>query len=214
MEPGDANDPGPMFVDTPSGIFTASGVWFHTTEEALRNYAAPVLDHVPLDRLIHWAEVWIRSPQIIALWGLPLLLVWMPPGLAALVALLLYLGWTVLSPAVASSTAAWIFDKLDVVVAQGAYYVLVLSYIAALDRYGAVGVGLAGFILLRWGLLKRAVHPLVRRGLRALYALPVSDQVLRAFIIRVALNYELSLPQLDAIEQRMIENWRSKNDVS
>ncbi len=38
------------FVDTPEGIFTASGVWFRTREDSLYAYAGPVFDREPLAR--------------------------------------------------------------------------------------------------------------------------------------------------------------------
>ena len=68
-----------IFVDTPEGIFTASGVWFRTREASLYAYAGPVFDHEPLPRLLTQAEVWLRSPQTLALWLLPLLLFTMSP---------------------------------------------------------------------------------------------------------------------------------------
>jgi hypothetical protein len=73
-------------------------------------------------------------------------------------------------------------------------------------------MGLTGFVLLRWGLVERALNPLVRPALRALYALPLSDQVLRAFVIRLALNRRLSLPQLDAMQKDILETWSYRHD--
>jgi hypothetical protein len=71
-----------------------------------------------------------------------------------------------------------------------------------------VWVGLAGFILLRWGLLARLTEPVARRLRAWLYALPLEDQALRAVIIRYALRERVSLPQIDAIEARMLEMGR------
>ena len=102
-----------------------------------------------------------------------------------------------------SEAAAGVVRLLDVVFAQGFYYVFMLSLLASRGEMAALGVGLGGFVLLRWGVLARLSHPLVGRIWRSLYALPVPDQVLRAFIIRAALKHGLSLPQLDRLEEQM-----------
>lgn len=200
------------YVDTPYGIFTAEGVWFHIREEALSEYAAPILDDVSVGQLLLWAALWMRSPQIIVLWVLPVTLWLFPPLPAALFAFGLFVGWTVLGPSMVSEIAVRVVDKLDTVVVQGLYYVFVLSVLAAQEQYAALVIGLVGFMLLRWGLIERAVMPLLRPLLRTLYPLPLSDQVLRAFIVRIAMNRRRSLPVLDAMQQEMLDTWNYRND--
>src|SRR5690606_26205907 len=90
------------FVETPAGLFTAGGVWFHTSEASLRAYAKSVLQRVPLPELLAQAQVWLRSAQTLALWVLPFVLLAVPPLPAALGALVLYVAWRALSPAFAS----------------------------------------------------------------------------------------------------------------
>lgn len=198
------------YVSTPQGIFTASGVWFSATEEMLRDYAGPLFEHVPLAALLRRAVRWIRSAQVLTLWILPLLLFFLPPLAAALAALTFYAGWRVLSPSFATRIGAAVIGFLDKVVLQGLYYVFMLSLLAGQGRLVAVFVGLAGFVLLRWGLVERLVHPLLRRLWRTLYELPVPDQVLRAFIIRAALRHGASLPDLERMKRRILEVWNRK----
>lgn len=200
------------YVDTPYGIFTADGIWFHIREEALREYAASILDEISLEQLLQWAAVWMRSPQIIVLWVLPAALWLLPALLAALLALVLFAGWKVLSPSIASEIAVRVANGLDTAVVQGLYYVFVLSILAAQERYAALAIGLLGFMLLRWGLVERALQPLLQPLLRAFYALPLSDQVLRAFIVRIALNRRRSLPQLDEMQQEILETWSYRKE--
>jgi hypothetical protein len=111
-----------------------------------------------------------------------------------------------------SEVAARVADWLDIAVVQGLFYVFVLSALAAQGRYTALAVGLVGFVLLRWGLIERALQPLVQPLVDALYALPLPDQILRAFIVRMALNRRLSLPQLDAMQQDILDTWNYRND--
>lgn len=214
MSTPDAKDAEPTFVDTPYGIFTEAGVWFHTTEEDLRAYAAPVLEHVPMETMLSWAGAWMRLPRILTLWALPILLLFVAPGYAVLSALLTYVTLKVVSPSAVSTWVARALPTLNSAPFQGGCYVFVLSILAARDAFIAVGAGLVGFIVLRWGLVERVVEPLLRPALRKLYPLSISDQVLRAFVIRVALNRKLSVPQLDVMEREMYARWQSKRDQS
>lgn len=203
-----------VYVDTPYGIFTAEGVWFHIREEALREYADAVLDEVPIERLLQWAALWMRSPQVIVLWLLPVALWFVPPLAAALFAVGFFAGWKVLSPSIVTEWGVRVVDVLDTVVVQGLYYVFVMSILAAQEQYAAVTVGLLGFVLLRWGLVDRALTPLLRPLLQALYTLPLADQVLRAFVVRTALNRRRSLSHLDAMEQDILDTWNYRKDQS
>lgn len=211
MDPSDLQDDA-AFVDTPYGIFTAEGVWFHIRESGLREYAADLLDEISLEQLLQWAALWMRSPQIITLWALPVGLWLLPPLGAALLGVGLFVAWKVASPSIVSETMARIADRLDIAVVQGLYYVFVLSLLAAQGRYAALVIGLVGFVLLRWGLVERALNPLIQPALRAMYTLPLSDQVLRAFIIRLALNRRLPLPQLDAMQKDILDTWSYRHD--
>ncbi|MCH8961317.1 MAG: hypothetical protein IH820_08350 [Bacteroidetes bacterium] len=198
------------FVDTPEGIYTASGVWFRTREDSLYAYAGPVFDREPLARLFMQAEVWLRSPMTLALWLLPLLLFMLSPLQAALAVLVVYVGWESLGPSFVSRTVVRVFRVLDLVLLQALYYVLAMSVLAAQQQFAMLWVGLGGFILLRWGLVRMATQPVIKRIWATLYRMPVPDQVLRSFIIRAALKYRVSLPELDRIEQEILENLKRK----
>jgi hypothetical protein len=196
----------PPYVDTPYGILTEGGRWYHVTEQEVQDYAGAVLDHVSLEQLLRWADTWVDSAKTVALWGLPLLLWGLPVGWAVGGALALFVGWALLSPSLPSLIAVRVVTLLEHVLAQALYYVFTMSVFAASEMYLAVGVGLGGFVLLRWGVLEWAAGYLLRPLQRALYPLPVADQVLRGLIVRVALKHRLSLPQVDDITRDIIEN--------
>lgn len=203
----DSHIPTASFVDTPQGIFTAAGVWFRTTKDELERYAGPVFEHESIERLIERSEVWLRSPQTAAVWGLPLFMLGIQPLPAALAALTIYVGWRSLSPSLVNRPLERVFELLDPVWLQGAFYVGILSYFAAVEQFGAVWTGLGGFILLRWGIVEKITDLMVRLIWSTLYAMPVNDQILRGFIIRAAMKYRVSLPQLDVLEKRVIEKF-------
>jgi hypothetical protein len=196
----------PPYVDTPYGILTEGGRWYHVTKQDIHDYAGAVLDHVSLEQLLRWADTWVDSARTVALWGLPLLLWGLPAGWAVGGTLTLFVGWALLSPALPSLLAVRAVTMLDHVIAQALYYAVTMSVFAAAEMYGAVGVGLGGFILFRWGVLEWASGYLLRPLQRSLYPLPVADQVLRGLIVRVALKHRLSVPQVDDITQDIIEN--------
>jgi hypothetical protein len=201
------SDGSPTYVSTPHGLFTAAGRWYHLPEEEAREYAGEVLEHVSLETLVRWADAWLDSPRTVTLWALPPLLWALPAGWALGTALALYVGWALVSPALPAVSAARAATGLRGAVLQGGYYVLVLSILAARQQYGAVGAGLGAFVLFRWGVVDWLARALLD-GLRArLYPLPIPDQVLRGLIVRAALKYRVSVPQVDALTADILQNW-------
>jgi len=202
----------PTYVDTPYGMMTAAGRWYHISEEDVREYAGAVLDHVSLDRLVQWADTWMDSPRIVTLWVLPLFLWAFPLGWAVGGAVVLYVGWVLASPALPSVGAVRAASGLSHTLVQGGYYVGTLSYLASTEQYAAVGTGLAAFVLFRWGVVGWAFGAVLRPLRRRLYPLPVADQVLRGLIVRAALKYRVSVPQVDAITNDILENWGAQTE--
>ncbi|GIV62248.1 hypothetical protein GQ464_017935 [Rhodocaloribacter litoris] len=214
MEQDRAGTAAQTYVDTPKGIFTASGVWFRTREADLVSYAGPVLRRVPLPGLLARAEAWLRSPETLVLWCLPVLLWWVPPVPAVTGALGLYLGWSLLSPAWVSPGLDRLVRLLSRVEVQAIYYVVWLSGMALSGRQAALWTGVAGFVVIRWGGLARVLGPVIDRLHRRLYPLPRADQVLRALIVRLALKHRLSLPELDQMEARILKTWSKRTSKS
>jgi hypothetical protein len=195
------------YVDTPYGLMTEAGRWYHIPEADVREYAGPVLDHVSLDRLVQWADAWVESPRTVTLWLLPPMLWQLSPGWAVGGALMVYVGWALASPALTSVGGVRVASGLSSPIVQGLYYVATLSALAAIEQYAAVGVGLGAFVLFRWGVVEWAARKGLRPLQRRLYPLPVTDQVLRGLIMRAALKYRVSVPQVDAMTKDIIENW-------
>ncbi|CAM3424971.1 hypothetical protein GGP80_002224 [Salinibacter ruber] len=194
------------YVDTPYGLLTEGGRWYHVTESDVEEYAGAVLNHVPLAQLLRWADTWVDSARTVTVWALPLMLWGLPVGWAVGGALTLFVAWALLSPSLPSLLAVRAVSALDHVLAQALYYVVAMSAVAAAEMYAALGAGLLGFVLLRWGVLEWAAGYVVRPLRRALYPLPVADQVLRGLIVRVALKHRLSLPQVDDITKDILDN--------
>jgi len=202
------------YVSTPMGLFTERGIWFHIPEEALRSYAGPVLDHVSVDTLVDWSSTWLRSPRVLTLWLLPAILwfsasqAW-PWAAGVGIALAFHVLWTLAGPSLVSTKMVRAFRWLDEMLLQALMYVFTLSMLASSGAHAETVVGLTGFVLLRYGLVDRAVAFLIRPLRSAIYDLPPADQILRAFLIRIALNQRLPIPQLDDMASEMLDRWGS-----
>lgn len=199
------------FVDSPTGVVTATGVRFRTTEKLLGEFAAPVFDREPLAGLIRQAEVWARSPQTIALWALPILLLLIPFWVAAVLGLVLLGIWKVVSPAAPVRAGIASLSILEKPVLQGLFYVVVLTALGWEGQTIAVLVGLAGFITLRFGLVDELLKPVLAPILDRMYPLPVPDQILRALIVRAALRHSIPLPDLSRLEESAREAWNVRH---
>lgn len=192
---------GADYVAVPTGIFTASGVWYRTTPEELERFAGDVLEDVPLPQLLRLSDAWLQAAKTVVLWLLPALLMLVPPLNAALVALVLYVGWQVLGPAWVSVPLARGLLLLQSVVLIGIYSAVVLSMLGMRGAEAAAVTGLVGFIALRWGVVDWLVRPVVDRARASLYRLPVPDQVLRAFLHRFALRLGVVVPEIERMER-------------
>ncbi|NBB87175.1 MAG: hypothetical protein GVY12_13285 [Bacteroidetes bacterium] len=202
----DAPDEG-FYADTPRGMFTAAGTWYHTSEELLRAYAAPVLKHATITELLKKAETWLASPLTVGVLSLVMALLVLPAWAAAIVSVGVYVGWAALSPSLVSLTVLPLVRALNSVWVQGLAYVFVLSVLAAQDAMVALTVGLIGFVLYRWRLLPRLLAPLIERLQQQVHPLPAPDQVLRAVVVRTAMKHRESLPELEAMERDIIKRW-------
>ncbi|MFW5973520.1 MAG: hypothetical protein ACOCTG_05960, partial [Bacteroidota bacterium] len=162
----------------------------------------------PLPRLLADADLWLRSPQTLAVWSFAAFLFVLPPVAALLASLTVFLGWQVVGPLFVHLSLLPIFRVMDAVLLQGLVYVIVLSIFASNGVFSVVWIGVAGFILYRWGIAGRLLASLLRRLQASLYDLPLPDQVLRGMILRTALRNDISLPQIQIIERRIRQKWK------
>lgn len=190
-----------LILDTPQGLVSPHGVHFRTTRALLEDFAGPVLKIDSLPKLIDRAEVWLRGGPAIALWSLAGLLLVAPPVWAGVGALLIYVVWDVFSPLWVSRWLVELLRGLEHPIVQAVLYIAVLSALGVRGHVGAVGLGLAGFVLVRWRVIPRVLRPVLRALRRPIYTLPVADQVLRAFVLRAALQHGVVLPELEALKK-------------
>ena len=198
----------PPYIDTPAGILSAGGVHFHTTEAMLETYAGPLLEREPLATFVRRAETWLEAPRALAIVSTPLWLFAFGWPWALLCILATYVGGALALPSAASRWGAAVVRWLANPGVQAVWLLASLWGLSAMGRTAAVWAGLAAFVVLRVGLAERLLGPLLARGQARLYALPVADQVLRAFLVRGALRHGVPLPGLAEIEASARRAWR------
>jgi len=199
------------FVELPTGIFTADGIWFHTTEAALREFADEVVERVGVGRLVLDAGTWLRSADAAGAVALALLLLALSAPVALMATLLIYLFWDSFAPAFVFISVIRLFKVFSAAAFQGVLYVVVISWLGMGGEYLAVVVGLAGFILLRWGLMRKAVGMLSRSKAAVETNLPPQDRILRTLVLRYAVSMRITVPSTQEFERRILEIWQRRN---
>ena len=195
------------WVELPAGIFTADGVWFHTSESALREFAGEVVERIGMGNLLMTAGAWLRSADTIGALSLVFFLLVVHPVVAVLLAFAIYVTWDALSPSFAFIPLVRAVRALSGAALQGVLFVAVLSWLGMNDQLLGAILGLIGFVLLRWGVARSAVTRLEDR-----YAggdmIPKADRVLRGLLIRYALAMGITLPPTAVLEGQILEIWR------
>ena len=194
------------FVELPTGIFTASGIWFHTTEADIREFAGGVLDTISLSRLLDQAIIWTRSPDGVAAAVFLAVLFQAGPVIALIAGVLTHYLWYVFLPVLVSVAATPLMRLLSSVIFQGLLYIVVLSYLGNMGFGLWAVVGLVWFLLLRFGLVARSVQAVASRIGEA--GLPKADAVLKTLIVRHAIAGMITIPATESFEDRIREIWQ------
>lgn len=197
--------PGLTYVEMPEGIFTSDGIWYHTSIKDLTEFAPGIMGRSGPAALFQKAGDWSRLPVTCALWTLPCLLLFSSPWQAVAGAYLVFLALSTLSPSVVFYSIIPVVRAMNHPIAQGLFYVLAMSYLASSGQKMEMGVGLAGFIALRWQIISRLSEPLLRILRKPISVLPVHDQILRNVLIRASQKHGESVEELARMEKRIIE---------
>lgn len=195
------------YVELPTGLFTAGGLWFHTTEASLREFAGPVIDRVGIEALLSQSGIWYRSADPATAFFFLVMLVLVPPLQAASLAVIFYLIWDALLSQFVFPSVIRFTGRLSSPFIQGLAYLVVLSRLGTLGHPYAVLAGLVGFVLIRWGVIRSIAGRISRRFGGSKNAIPRTDRILRSLIIQYALSLGITLPSTESYERRVLEIW-------
>lgn len=197
------------YVETPMGIFTSAGNWFHTTVDRIQSYAPGLLEKYSFEQLIKDAEVWIRSSDGLAI-VLFMLFLYLYGVLPAAIAVLIFLPvWHLNKSAFISrnmSRLLKVFDSEIVLILAG---VLVLSWMGIQEQYTDLVVGLIFFLVLKFGWLRKGVDWIYHRGRGGEPTL--GDRVMKMLVIRYAMYEGLDVKDVKKMESDILEVIDKKN---
>ena len=195
----------PSYVELPGGIFTAEGVWYHTTEMDISEYVPDLVDHYGLNELLTRAGAWGRLPVTASIISLAPFLLVLGPWEAALASLSVYLFLAVVSPSVVIFSLIPLVRRLNHPIFQGLLYVLLMSYLASMDQFVPLTVGLTGFVLFRWQIISRLFSRVVGFLSSPLSSLDTPDTILRNVLVRGSMKHGFSVGKIDQMEKRIAE---------
>ncbi len=201
------------WVELPGGIFTADGLWFHTSEEDLNAFAPDVIERYGLGSLLRKAADWNALPVTVSVLSLGLFLLVSAPWQAAAGAVTVLFFLSVVSPYTVLFGLIPVVKRLNHPIFQGLLFVMILSFLAADNQMIALTVGLLGFILIRWQIVTRLLSPLIHALRQRLSPLEAPDLILRNVLLRAALKHGDDIGELPGMQQRMLEimNYRKKS---
>lgn len=189
-----------LFLETKLGIVTRTGQWFHTTREAIKDFAPGLLKKYDLSVLIKDALAWVRSADSLSLTLLMVLLFLVNPWLAALATLSFHWIWYNFK----SSLVNRYFGKLFSYMNKDAYLLVIafvgLSMLGIQEQYLALGIGVIFFFLLKIGLLNMLWDRLSATNTQKL---TLNDRVLKMVIIKYAIYEEMAPPSVQTMEDRI-----------
>jgi hypothetical protein len=193
---------GDLFLETPMGIVTRTGDWFHTTTEQIEQYVPGLLAKRSLESLVEEGIAWVRSADSLALSLLLILILFIHPLLAASIAFAIHFFWY---RSKSAFVTIYMGKVLKFINSDGYQLILALVIISAVGmngQYLAAGVGLVFFFLMKLGLLKKLWDKLDEGTQKEL---SLNDRVFKMLLIKYAMHYNMAHKHVQKMEERFKE---------
>ncbi|MEX0680275.1 MAG: hypothetical protein WD097_02765 [Balneolales bacterium] len=206
-----SRDPENHYIETPRGIFTSAGNWFHITSESLEKYAPGLLKKHTLARLIKKSEIWIRSADSLGIFLFMILLYGQGLMFAALAVLIFVPLWHINKSNFLSLPLTSILAIIDNEIVLLLISVFVLSWMGITEQYESVIVGILIFCLLKFGWLRNSVEWLYSKMLKQ--TLLLNDRVLKMFILKYAVREDIPVYEVDDMEKEILSLVNRQKEV-
>jgi len=186
------------FLETPAGIFTKNGVWFHTTLKSLNEFAGELFKRIPLNTLFEKAEQWIKSTDTFGIIISLICLLLLPIHFA--LPLTLGLSWLFDSfrPTFFSIPLSNLISILNKEFITVTLAVIPLSWFGMSGQYLTLLFGIILFLIFKFGWM-RALFETVRRDT----GIPMNDRILHMIINKYAIREGITTLSTALIEQRL-----------
>ncbi|HKJ34660.1 MAG TPA: hypothetical protein VKA34_22745 [Balneolales bacterium] len=188
----------PYFVETPVGIFTMKGNWFHTSLQKIKQYAPGLTDIYSQEKLIKDAEAWAKSADSVTLILFMGLTYFLDAYIAGAVALGFFVFWHFNKSAFVNYTATKIIKLLNYEFVVILVSVAVLSVKGMNGEYAQLILGFIYFFFLKFGWLRKMVDKWYDSRNKVV---TLNDRVLKMIILQYAYREGITVGD--------IKNWES-----
>jgi hypothetical protein len=189
-----------FFIETPAGILTRRGEWFHTTRKQIEDFAPGLLDHVSFKEIIKEAQAWVQSPASFSLIQLYILLFLINPWIAAIISLVFHWCWYHYKSAFVVYGAGTVLRVINSDVFMYIIALVCLSALGITHHTLAAIIGIILFVVMKPGLLKKGWKRLQRLEENQL---TLNDRVLKMIIIKHAMHENIAVSEIDKMEEHI-----------
>ncbi len=203
--------PDSHFIETPRGVFTSAGNWFHITSKALEKYAPGLLEKHSLEKLVKKSEIWIRSADNIGITLFMLILNFQGLLPALFVTFFFVPVWHINKSSVVSIWLTAILTVLDKEIIVVLVSLLVLSWMGISEQYLSVFTGIVVFCVLKFGWFRFLVEWLYKKLFKG--TLLLNDRVLKMLILKYALRDSIPVKEVDAMEKEILSLISKQKEV-
>jgi hypothetical protein len=191
-----------LFLETQLGIVTRTGDWFHTTKDHIEEFVPGLLKKRPLNALVEEAVAWVRSADSLSLTILLVLLMFIHPIFAAIIAIAFHFFWYRFK----SGFVTIYMGKLLKMMNTDGYLLMtslvVISLVGMNGQYLAAGIGLVFFFLMKLGLLKRLWDKIDEDKADEL---SLNDRVFKMILMKYAMHYNQNPSEVQGMEDKFKE---------
>ncbi len=194
-------------VETPNGLFTASGFWFRTTFAGIDDFAPGLRSRIDIHNVVRDTETWIRSFESIGLWSFMISILFLSVYPSALIALILSLGWYFLRSAAIHPSVTPFIKPFTMDASVFLATVFVISYVGNSGRTLDAVIGLAFFLIFRFGWLRKILdkwHDSVR-------PISMNDRLLRMMLLRLAIRHDIPIASVQTMRNDLIEAFQKSS---
>ena len=199
------------YLETPRGLFTSAGNWFHITSKTLESYAPGLLEKRPLGWLVARAEVWIRSTDSLGIVLFMVLLYIYGWLLASLFTMLFASMWHINKSSFVTVSLTSVLRFIDREFVLVAISVAALSWMGITERYGDVFMGIVVFCVLKFGWFRWLVEWLYTKLERG--QLLLNDRVLKMLIVQYALRDDIHIREVNDMEREILKLVNQQKEV-
>ncbi|MFH5831559.1 hypothetical protein ACG2F4_11520 [Halalkalibaculum sp. DA3122] len=201
-----------LFAETRMGIVTRYGDWFHTTTDYIEEFVPGLLEEVELEELVRAAQAWVKSADSLSMLLLLGLLLFVPPLVAALLAVAFHAAWYFNKSSFVMISLNTLMEYLYKDGTQLVTSLVVLSYLGIMGEYFAASIGLLFFFVLKLGLLRKLWDKLFQ--MRQEVLLTLNDRVMKMVILRFSIRENLVPDDIREMEEQIVSlaSSRKKNN--